>query len=331
MIAWIFPHTLGIPAFVSVSPIELIREIAFPLMLIWVLTAPLVLPQRLLWWCAVLFTPTCAILALSGPPVYAGQVGARLASITSGFDNFHASAKVVALQLLLVDQLRRAQLMRPQIAWPLILLCAGIMYGYAGRNEMLIVITYYCTLIYFRLRNDLLIRFLPAMIAVVAILSGTIILMIVDHPGSLGSGRIGVWSYRLWLLSQRDIITSLFGTGVGTDYIWTPQWWYFEGSVAHNDYIHQTMEEELVGLASMGVFFVGLWMRLSDDGRALLVGVAVNSIFANGFFQSPLLALSLTLVFAMSLLGTNVRQTNAAVAQRIHILPTVHPDQYQKS
>jgi hypothetical protein len=68
------------------------------------------------------------------------------------------------------------------------------------------------------------------------------------------------------------------------------------------------MENGLLGLIAMGLFFGGLWMRLGRNGRAIVVGVAVNSFFANGFFQSPLLAFSLTLTMALSLLGNILQE-----------------------
>ena len=308
MLTWVPAHVLGMGEVNSVSIGDLLRNIAWPVMLIWVLSYPLSLPRSLLCWYAVLFTVLGAVVALTGPPVYVSGTP-RLASITSGLDNMHASAKLMALQILLLDQLRRARLLDARLAWPLIGLAGVILIGFGGRNEFLFVLCYFAALIYFAMRHDLVIRFAPVVAVGAAIVAAIVLLQIVAHPGNLGSGRIGVWSYRLWLISHRDPITFFFGGGVGADNIWTPQWWFFEdGASAHNDYLHVIMESGIIGLLAMFTLVYALWLRLPNDGRAIVVAMCVNSFFANGFFTSPLLALSLSFVMATSLLGALLRQ-----------------------
>jgi hypothetical protein len=311
VVTWFPAHVMGMGEVPSVSLIELIRSIAWPLMLIWVLAYPLSLPRTILVWYAVGFTLIGAFVALTGPAVYVSGT-ARLASITSGIDNMHASAKLMAIQLLMLDQLRRAGLLSPRVAWPLMALAGFILLGFGGRNEMLFVLAYFGMRLYFAQRNDIVIRFAPYIAVGLAIVAATVILQIVAYPDNLGSGRIGVWAYRLYLISHRDPVTFLFGGGVGADRIFTPQWWYFDDASAHNDYLGTMMEGGVVGLLAMFVMMYGLWLRLPTDGRALVVAIGVNSFFANGFFTSPLLALSLSFVMALSILGELLRQANLA-------------------
>lgn len=314
ILTWIPAHVLGMGEVSAFGMGDLLRNIAWPLMLIWVLSYPLSLPRSLLCWYAVLFTLLGAVIALTGPPVYVSGT-ARLASITSGLDNMHASAKLMALQILLLDQLRRAGLLDARLAWPLIVLAGAILLGFGGRNELVFVLCYFAARIYFAFRHDLVIRFAPLVATGLAVVAAIVVLQIVAHPGTLGSGRIGVWSYRLWLIAHRDPVTFFFGGGVGADIIWTPQWWFFEdGASAHNDYLHIVMESGIVGLLAMFILMYALWLRLPDDGRAILVAIGVNSFFANGFFTSPLLALSLSFVMATSLMGALMRQAEAGTA-----------------
>ncbi len=311
VVTWFPAHVLGLGEVPSVSMIDLVRTIAWPLMLIWVLAYPLSLPRTLLVWLTLLFTVIGAVVALTGPTVYVSGTP-RLASITSGFDNMHASAKLMAIQVLMLDQMRRAGLLNPKVAWGMMALASFILLGFGGKNEMLFVLTYFAMRFYFANRKDIVIRFAPYIAVGLALVAATVILQTVSNPGSLGSGRIGVWAYRIYLISHRDPLTFFFGGGVGADRIFTPQWWYFDDAAAHNDYLGAMMEGGVVGLLAMFVLMYGLWLRLPSDGRALVVAIGVNSFFANGFFSSPLLALSLSFVMAMTILGELLRQANLA-------------------
>ena len=311
---WIPAHFLGLGEVGAVSPVELVRSIAWPLMLIWVLAYPLSLPRSLLVWYAIIFTLIGAFVALTGPSVIVSGT-ARLASITSGIDNMHASAKLMAVQVLMLDQLRRARLLDARLAWGLIGIAGFIMLGFGGRNEMLFVMCYYGAQLYFRWRNDIVIWYAPFIAVGLALIAATVILQVVSNPGSLGSGRIGVWAYRIYLITHRDALTFIFGGGVGADRVFTPQWWYFDDAAAHNDYLSNTMDGGIVGLVSMFVMFYGMWLRLPTDGRCLVIAIGVNSFFANGFFTSPMLALSLSFVLTMTMLGELIRQADAATPQ----------------
>ena len=307
IVTWIPAHIFHLGEVDAVRPAEFLRNIAWPLMLIWILSYPMALPRGFFCWYALIFTLLGAVVAFTGPAVYVSGTP-RLGSITAGLDNMHASAKLMALQVILIDQLRRARLLDPKIAWGLVAVAAAVLLGYGGRNEQLFVLIYFGALYLLPRQHDLLLRFGPFVALGFIVIAGAVILQIVDDPGDLGSGRIGVWSYRLGLLAERNPVTFLFGGGVGSDVIWTPQWRYMEdGSTAHNDYLHAMMESGLVGVVVMFVILYALWLRLTLDGRAIVVAIAVNSFFSNGFFNTPLLALNLSFVMAVSLMGGLLR------------------------
>lgn len=300
--SWIPAHFMGLGEVRGFDAAAGLREIVLPLMLIWVLAYPLALPHRMLRWCAVLLTLLGAAIALTGDPVYVSGTP-RLGSITGGLDQMHPSAKFMALQFVLIDLLRRGGLMPGRLAWPLMVLCGGVLIGYGGRNELLLVLVYYLALHYFRLRRVTVIQWSPPIVLVLVALASAVALQIGSDVSSWGSGRVGVWAYRVDLIMDRNLMTLVFGGGLGADLIWTPEWWWAdEGMSAHNDYLHIIMEHGLVGLLASLLLLYAVWLRLTEEGRAILAGVAVNSFFANGFYQSPLLAMNLSLVLATSLL-----------------------------
>lgn len=307
IVTWIPAHFLNLGAGLSFDPAAALRVLVLPLMLIWILAYPLALPPTLLRWCAILFTLLGAVIALTGDPVYAGGTP-RLASITGGLDQMHPSAKFMALQLILLDLLRRGDLMSSRLSWTLILLCAGVLLGYGGRNEAILVVVYYSVLAYYRMHNSAIIRWLPPILLGLCIVAAVVVLRIgIDSygwstVGDWGSGRIGVWAYRIQLIFARDWTSFTFGGGLGADIVWTPQWWWIDdGLTAHNDYLHVTMEGGIVGLLCAALTLWGIWLRVEMRGKAIVLGVMANSFFANGFFQSPLLTMNLSIVLAVSM------------------------------
>jgi hypothetical protein len=122
-----------------------------------------------------------------------------------------------------------------------------------------------------------------------------------------GSGRIGVWQYRLGLIWDRDLLTFLFGGGLGADLIWNPQWWYFDESSAHNDFLHIMMETGLLGLIATLVFLTGLLMRLPGSSKSIVIAMCLSSFFGNGHLQSPLLAMNLFILTAVAFYRWHVR------------------------
>jgi hypothetical protein len=295
-------HFLGFGVMPTFDAQAALRTLILPLMMIWVLSYPLALPGNLLRWCAILSILLGTAIALTGAPVYVSGTP-RLGSITGGLDQMHPSAKFLSLQLVLVDVLRRGRMMSATLAWGLIGVSFVVLLGYGGRNELVFVAAYYGGLAYFRYRGITIVKWSPPILLGFFLLVSYVALSLGTDVQSWGSGRIGVWQYRIQLLAGRDLIPLFFGGGVGSDIIWTPEWWYFdEGLTAHNDYLHFLMENGLIGLLAMGLFSYAIWIRVFTEGRAVLIGVLVNSAFSNGFFQSPLLAMNLALIFSASII-----------------------------
>jgi hypothetical protein len=286
--------------------VEAFRVLSIYVMPLWLLAFPEVIPHRLVMLLAVGSTLIGGIIALSGPPVYASGTP-RLASITGGVTQYHPSAWFIAYQLVLVHEYYRARMFSRFIAWPAMLFALMILIGYGGRGEGLLVGSYFATLGYFRFRSVPAVRWSPPILLVLFVIVSAVALSFGHNVYGWGSGRIGVWQHRLGLIWDRDLLTFLFGGGLRSDLIWNPQWWYFDESSAHNDFLHAMMETGLLGLIATVVFLAGLLMRLPGSSKSIVIATAISSFFSNGHFQSPLLAFNLFIVTAGAFYGWHVR------------------------
>ena len=261
---------------------------------------------------AVTSTLVGGIVGLSAPPMYPSYYGSGrgiLASFTGGITQRHPSPMFIALQLVLVHEYYRAGMVSRLIAWPTILYSfLLILVGYSGRTEMMFLGAYFASLAYFRFRAVPAVRWSPAIVLVLIVIASAVALSIGHHVQDWGSGRIGVWQYRLGLIWHRDLLTFLFGGGLGADSIWSGPQWYFMGEMhAHNDYLHIMMETGLLGLVAALAFLAGLFMRLPGSSKSILVALVVSSFFSNGLLQSPLLAMNFFILAAAAFHCWHVR------------------------
>jgi hypothetical protein len=303
--SWLVTHGINTHS-KEFDTVEAFRVTATYVMPLWLLAFPAVMPHRLLMVLAVGGTVIGGILALSGAPtVVSGTT--RLASITGGIERIHQSAMFVVIQLVLVYEYYRASMLSGRVAWPTIFLALVILIGYAGRNEAVFLAAYLAALGYFRFRSIAAVRSSPPILLVLFIIASAVALSFGHDVQSWGSGRIGVWQHRLGLIWDRDLLTFLFGGGLGADRIWTPQWWYFDDASAHNDFLHIVIESGLLGLVGTLVFLAGLYMRLAGSSKSIVIAMAISSFFSNAYFQSPLLAMNLFILMAVASYCWHVR------------------------
>jgi hypothetical protein len=307
--SWLVTHGISAGS-TEFNTAEALRDLSIYVMPLWLLAFPEVLPHRLVSVLAVASTLIGGIVALSGPPMYTEGKGI-LASITGSITQRHPSAMFIALQLVLVHEYYRASMLSRLIAWPTILLALlMILVGYRGRNEMLFVAAYFATLGYFRFRGVPAVRWSPPILLVLFVIASAVALSFGHHVQEWGSGRIGVWQYRLALIWNRNLLTFLSGGGVGADKIWNGPQWYFLGEMhAHNDFLHIMMETGLMGLIATFVFLAGLFMRLPGSSKSILVALVLSSFFSNAALQSPLLAMNLFMLTAAAFYCWHVRSS----------------------
>jgi hypothetical protein len=299
MSSWAIAHGTHTTT-VDMTVAEVMRNVAMFVMPLWLFALHQHLPHRLLCIIALSSIVLGGVIALTGSPVYVSGTP-RLGSITGGLTQMHPSAKFMALQLLLVHQYYYGRLLNARIALPFMIFAGIILAGYGGRNEILFVLTYFLCLLYFRYQKVPAVKWSPPILIALVIVISAAALQLGEDVQNWGSGRIGVWEHRLDLLWNRDLLTFLFGGGLGADHIWNPQWWWMDEAAAHNDFLHITMESGLVGLVACGMFIAGLLMRLPGSTKALVVALVVESTFSNGQFQSPLIALNYFLLAAAAI------------------------------
>lgn len=299
MASWTIAHGIHTTTVEMTVP-ELMRNVAMFVMPVWLLSFPEHLPHRFLCIVTILGILLGGMIALTGTPVYVSGTP-RLGSITGSLTQMHPSAKFMALQLVVVFQYYYARLLSAKIAVPVMLFAVAILIGYRGRNEMLFVLAYFAGLLYFRYRGVFAVKWTPPVLLLLAIVIAAAALHLGEHVEKWGSGRIGVWEHRLGLIWGRDVLTFLFGGGLGADQIWNPQWWWMDEAAAHNDFLHITMESGLVGLIASIIFIAALLMRMPGNSKSIVLALIVESMFSNGQFQSPLIALNYFLLAAVSI------------------------------
>ena len=299
MVSWTIAHGIHTTT-VELTVPELLRNVALFVMPVWLLSFPEHLPHRVLSIIAISSILLGGLVALTGAPVYVSGTP-RLGSITGGLTQMHPSAKFMALQLLVVFQYYYARSLNPKIALPVMAFAVAILVGYGGRNEMLFVLAYFAGLLYFRYQGVFVVKWAPPVLILLAIVIAAAALQLGEDVQKWGSGRIGVWEHRLGLIWGRDLLTFLFGGGLGADQIWNPQWWWMDEAAAHNDFLHITMESGLVGLIAAIIFIAALLMRMPGNSKSIVVALIVESMFSNGQFQSPLIALNYFLLAAISI------------------------------
>jgi hypothetical protein len=314
MVSWSVAHGTH-TTIVEMTVPEVLRNLAMFIMPLWLFCFPEHLPHRFLCIIALSSIILGGAIALTGDPVYVSGTP-RLGSITGGLTQMHPSAKFIALQLLLVYQYYYARLLDAKLALPIMVFASAILVGYGGRNEILFVFAYFSWLLYFRYRNVPAVKWSPPVLIALLIVISAAALQLGEDVQKWGSGRIGVWEHRLDLIWSRDLLTFLFGGGLGADQIWNPQWWWMDQAAAHNDFLHITMESGLVGLIAVVIFIVALLMRLPGSSKALVVALVVESMFSNGQFQSPLIALNYFLLATASIFCWQRRTALDGLRQR---------------
>lgn len=299
LICWMIAHGYQVTT-TELTASEGFRNIIIFVMPLWLLAFPEYLPHRLLIAMALISIVVGGMIAFGGPPVYVSGTP-RLASITGGLTQMHPSAKFIALQLVIVHQYYYARMVDRRLAIPCMAFAAIILFFYGGRNEAVFVLSYFCVLLYYKYMANAAIKWSPISIILLAIVFGAVALYFGENVNKWGSGRIGVWHHRLGLIWSRDLLTFLFGGGLGADQIWNPQWWWMEDVTAHNDFLHITMETGVIGLIAVFIFIGALLVRLPGNSKAIVVAMISESLFSNGQFQSPMLSLSYFLLASLSI------------------------------
>ncbi len=300
-----------------------LKAIGVYAMAIWILSYADLLPIRLLRGVVIVTIILGALIALTGPPatrtagveVWASITGRTFFPWTPGI---HASAYFMLLNVFLLDQMRRYNLVPAAVAWPLFALGTVVALGYQSRTAWLMLALYAGYSVYHAARNIAAIRALffaalgLTLVGFVAYLTHTN-----ESLVSLGSGRIGNYIHRWEVLSSRDLAPLMFGTGIGSDWFVSPIWsWKFSNS--HSDIIHTMIETGIVGLVALGLVLVGLYRSLPGPAKNFFYVLVISGLITNGLLMH---VSTIPYFFLAAALPTAIAAGNAAFVR-----PDVRPD-----
>ncbi|MFO1146622.1 MAG: hypothetical protein U1E33_08820 [Rhodospirillales bacterium] len=148
ILCWMVAHGAN-PKSTPFSITFAVRDLSILVMPLWLLTFPERLPHRMILMLAIGSIILGGIIAFLGPAVFVSGT-ARLASITGGPLQMHASAMFIALQVILLTEYYRGRQLFGAISWPVTAFAAVVLIGYGGRNEFVILAAYVAALGYFR-------------------------------------------------------------------------------------------------------------------------------------------------------------------------------------
>ncbi|MFO1113497.1 MAG: hypothetical protein U1E35_06445 [Rhodospirillales bacterium] len=202
ILCWMVAHGAN-PKSTPFSITFAVRDLSILVMPLWLLTFPERLPHRMILMLAIGSIILGGIIAFLGPAVFVSGT-ARLASITGGPLQMHASAMFIALQVILLTEYYRGRQLFGAIYWPVTAFAAVVLIGYGGRNEFVILAAYVAALGYFRYSHVPAVRWSPPVVILLALLIGALALTFGHNVHEWGSGRIGVWQNCLELIWNRQ-------------------------------------------------------------------------------------------------------------------------------
>lgn len=267
-----------------------LKAIAVYAMAIWIISYADVLPIRLLRGTVVVTIILGALIALGGPSatktagleVWAPITGRTFLPWAPGV---HASAYFMLMSVLLLDQMRRFDLVPAVVAWPLLALGGVVTLGYYSRTAWLMLAIYVVYNFYHSTKGAETLRAVffavlaLGLVGVVAYLAHTD-----ENIVTLGSGRIGNYFHRWDILSSRELAPLLFGTGVDSDWFTSPIW-SWQVSNSHSDLIHTVVETGLIGLGGLCFALWGLYLRLPNSVKAFFYVLVISGLITNGLLM----------------------------------------------
>ena len=275
------------------------RDVTPHLAAIWMLTLAFAIPRRFLGFLSVISLAIGGILAFTLDPIEVGFIK-RLGPFVGGVDGLHTSAYFILVNMFLVDQLRRQRIVMPLIAWSALAFGIVVLAGYQVRTTWVMLVVYIVALVYYRYRAYHVAKLIPLGIV------GALILFAFGFVGMgegdialAGSGRIGNYLHRLDMLSLREPISFVFGSGPGSDqFTNSVYWWAPKG--AHNDFLAVLIEQGFFGLGGFLLFLVGINRLVPADGKGIIWAAVVASLISNGALARPTVAVFLFMAMAVS-------------------------------
>jgi hypothetical protein len=210
------------------------------------------------------------------------------------------------LNIVLVDQLRQRQLLRPIFAWPLVIFGVYVIFGYWSRNNMVSLFIYFLATFYYSSRSGGLVGPVYFLLCGFFLLFsiGTVLFVDMNELYYWGSGRIGTYIHRIDILSGRDFGSLIFGTGLGSDWFRSYTWWNTE-KVSHSQYFSIIIEQGFLGIISFIIFMIAIYYRLPRGrAKALFYMVLISGFYGFGLASDSQIAVLLFAAMAVAIVST---------------------------
>jgi len=263
-----------------------------------ILSFPRSIPYKTLRVLAAASLIIAAIQAFGGEPYVRGDI-VRLHPFTGGPDGLHSSSFFIFGNMIIIDQLRRHQLLPQKLAWALFFLGLVLIILFKVRTTGLMLVIYFAMMVLIKYGKYPTIKSTIFFFIYFSVLFALAYLLLSGiDVGVLGSGRLDAYWERFNIMMHRDVMTFVMGSGPGSDFF-TSALWSTGGKDSHNDFIHTIIERGIVGVFGLICFLLALFIRLSGTNRALLYAVICGSLVSNAFFSRP--ANTIYIILAMSI------------------------------
>lgn len=274
---------------------EAVRTV-LPLVLgVALLRFPQALSKRLIAWCGTAIIVFATLIGVLSNPVHLGNA-ARLRPFTGGVENTaHASSYLVSVAILMVYATYHQVHWRPWVGRSVIAAGLGVMLGYRVLTPLvmlgvLFVLHVLSERSFTTTQRLALLMLVVTLAAVVA--TDRVTVEVKTQRGvtanTISSGRLGVWTEWLTLISHRSRSQLLLGTGPGTAVLTTHEWWWAAKN-AHNDFFDLVFEFGVLGLCAVLWLLLAIRRALGRRGWPVIGYFLIGSMLSNGLLGRPLI------------------------------------------
>jgi hypothetical protein len=235
----------------------------------------------------------------------------RLSPFTGGaVDGIHSSAFVLAISVIILNEVRRQGLMPIWIVLPAIGVAVLMMW------ELKVATAIVLLLVYFGWGGIAAARSVTARLSVVGLALIAVIAIfntraqdLVTAPygshsvtaDSLSSGRLGGWQGRLDLIDSRNVGLLVFGSGIGSDLLSLSSAWGGSDKDSHNDLLAMLFNQGLLGLIVWVIVIVLLAKLAGPSGWPIVAAFAVTSGLSNALYSRPMIEVFLWLAVGIAI------------------------------
>lgn len=284
-----------------------VRSATVYLMVIGLMAFPRELPSRVLFCCSVGLIWMATVVAITQPRLIL-DFSPRLAPFTGLSPDVpleyavHPSSYAVLGFTVVLIQLRYRIAVNRTLLLLTVAQSGVLMIGYGVSTVEVAAIVYFCSFWLLQKRPWLYRHLYGVFVVYLIFLYASMWAADFFSNGSLGelgSGRVAVFVGRLNILSSRDLMELLFGSGAGTDHFVTSEWWWMAAD-SHNDFVNILIERGVLGLLSALLLFKGIARWVGARGTPVVLCIGMTASLSNGLLSRPPLFFLFALALAAS-------------------------------